>query len=133
MDPPPEYAPNMIIIPSFFNRPGGHIFKEPSQLWGYLPQLNEWALKQHVVLEWDVERIGGRDHMPFFRAVPKCKSLHSSYFAKHIHHHLDQGERLDMFGAEGYNKKEAKEKAAMLMAHSGHCVRPYTSSTEVRR
>lgn len=73
MDPPPEYAPNMIIIPSFFNRPGGHIFKEPSQLWGYLPQLNEWALKQHVVLEWDVERIGGKDHMPFFRAVPKCK------------------------------------------------------------
>ena len=63
----------MIVLPSFMERAGNHTFREPSSVWGYLPQVNEWA---RGGLEWYTERVGGQDHIPIFRAVPICESSH---------------------------------------------------------
>ncbi|PIL31393.1 hypothetical protein GSI_06094 [Ganoderma sinense ZZ0214-1] len=76
-------------------------FREPSSVWGYLPQLNEWG---SIYLVWDTERVGGADHIPQFRAVP-----------------VYRGERLEVFAGMGLSKKAAKEEAAKQMALSGHC------------
>ncbi|KAI8990603.1 hypothetical protein BD414DRAFT_305656 [Trametes punicea] len=89
------------MITSFMDRVGTYTFKQPSPVWGYLPQVNEWG---GIHLVWECERIGGEDHIPVFRAVP-----------------VYGGERLEVFAALGESKKAAKEKAAALMALSGHC------------
>ncbi|KAJ8483147.1 hypothetical protein ONZ51_g4898 [Trametes cubensis] len=70
-------------------------------MWGYLPQLNQWG---GTALNWETERVGGKDHIPIFKAIP-------------VYH----GERLEVFAAQGESKKAAKENAAALMAQSGHC------------
>ncbi|OSD03350.1 hypothetical protein PYCCODRAFT_1434769 [Trametes coccinea BRFM310] len=90
------------MILSFMDRRGTHIFKAPSPVWGYLPQINEWA---GIHLVWECERVGGEDHIPIFRAIP-----------------VYDGERLMVFADEGESKKAAKEKAATKMALSGLCV-----------
>ncbi|EJF67230.1 hypothetical protein DICSQDRAFT_142789 [Dichomitus squalens LYAD-421 SS1] len=86
----------------FLERIGTHIFREPSSVWGYLPQVNQWG---GIRLEWEAERIGGLDHLPWFKATP-----------------IYNGERLEVFSAFGTSKKAAKEEAAKMMALSGHCV-----------
>ncbi|RDX51186.1 hypothetical protein OH76DRAFT_1347679 [Lentinus brumalis] len=90
------------MLPSFLDRQGTETFREPSSVWGYLPQLNEWAGSK---LEWFAERVGGKDHQPEFEAFP-----------------IYDGERLEVFKALGKSKKAAKEEAARLMCTSGHCV-----------
>ncbi|KAH9897806.1 hypothetical protein C8Q73DRAFT_833912 [Cubamyces lactineus] len=95
------------MIMSFLERVGTHQFQEPTPMWGYLPQLNQWA---GTALQWEIMRDGGEDHIPLFKAIP-------------IYH----GERLEVFAAHGVSKKAAKENAASRMARSGHCshlVRP---------
>ncbi|KAI0756291.1 hypothetical protein C8Q80DRAFT_21308 [Daedaleopsis nitida] len=104
----------MIIFPIFMDRKGTYVFREPSSVWGYLPQLHEWAMKTRVELTWEAERIGGKDHMPDFKAIP-----------------VFMGERLEVFAAYGPSKKEAKEEAARLMATSGHCVSTSTWLTVI--
>ncbi|TFK81168.1 hypothetical protein K466DRAFT_348820 [Polyporus arcularius HHB13444] len=89
------------MLPSFLDRQGTETFREPSSVWGYLPQLNEWAGSK---LEWFAERVGGKDHQPEFEAFP-----------------IYDGERLEVFKALGKSKKAAKEEAARLMCTSGHC------------
>ena len=61
---------NMPPVPLFFEREGKHIFREPSSVWGYFPQLNEWG---SIHLVWEAERVGGQDHLPQFRAIPICE------------------------------------------------------------
>ncbi|KAI0360966.1 hypothetical protein OH77DRAFT_1467993 [Trametes cingulata] len=89
------------MITSFMDRVGTHQFRMPSPVWGYLPQLNEWG---KTSLVWEVQRVAGKDHIPVFKAVP-----------------VYEGERLEVFAALGESKKAAKERAAELMALSGHC------------
>ncbi|KAI0778776.1 hypothetical protein BD413DRAFT_466402 [Trametes elegans] len=90
------------MISSFLDRQGNTQFRQPSPLWGYLPQINEWG---KTALEWEIERVGGKDHVPVFKAIP-----------------VYEGERLEVFAGMGESKKIAKEKAATAMALSGHCV-----------
>lgn len=69
----PHFAlspPAMIIFPTFTDRQGEKVFRAPSSTWGYLPQINEWG---GIDLEWFTERVGGKDHIPIFRAFPICK------------------------------------------------------------
>lgn len=69
-----RYMSDMIIFPpSFLERSGTYTFIEPSTVWGYLPQLHEWAMKARVELGWEAERIGGKDHIPDFQAIPVCE------------------------------------------------------------
>lgn len=104
-------------------RNGTHVFTEPSSVWGYLPQINEWS---KGLLEWSTNRVGGADHIPVFSATPICKfrcylsSLRC--FSNTAVARLDRGEVLENFTAVGPSKKAAKEAAATLMALSGHCV-----------
>ena len=56
--------------PLFLERTGDHVFRAPSPVWGYLPQLNEWG---GIHLVWETERVGGQDHVPTFRAIPVCE------------------------------------------------------------
>lgn len=58
----------------FSERRGEYKFTEPTPQRGYLPQINEWATRSLV--RCDVERIGGDDHVPTFRAVPYCTYHH---------------------------------------------------------
>ncbi|KAH9849265.1 hypothetical protein C2E23DRAFT_888445 [Lenzites betulinus] len=90
------------MLTSFLDRVGRHEFRQPSIVWGYLPQLNEWG---KTALEWEVDRVDGADHVPIFKATP-----------------VYEGERLLVFAAMGGSKKAAKERAAELMALSGHCL-----------
>ncbi len=57
---------------SFYDRVGNHQFQEPTQMWGYWPQLNEWSKS---TIAWNVIRVGGLDHVPVFEAYPICESL----------------------------------------------------------
>ncbi|RPD57125.1 hypothetical protein L226DRAFT_607413 [Lentinus tigrinus ALCF2SS1-7] len=94
----------MIVgLQSFMDRrpETNHEFREPSSVWGYLPQLNQWA---GTKLVWEVDRAGGEPHLPTWTAIP-----------------IYEGERLEVFKASGTSKKAAKEAAAKLMALSGHC------------
>ena len=61
---------NMPAIPRFFTRTGEQKFMEPNTVWGYLPQINQWA---GIRLEWETDRVGGPDHLPCFRATPICE------------------------------------------------------------
>ncbi|EIW64144.1 uncharacterized protein TRAVEDRAFT_41560 [Trametes versicolor FP-101664 SS1] len=91
------------MFSSFLDRVGKYQFHPAQPMWGYLPQVNQWG---STALEWEVERIGGKDHIPIFKAIP-----------------VYEGERLEVFAGVGDSKKAAKEKAAEQMALSGHCVR----------
>ena len=62
LDMPPQ--------PLFLERIGTQQFRQPSIVWGYLPQLNEWA---GIHLEWESERVGGQDHVPLWKATPICE------------------------------------------------------------
>ena len=57
---------------SFKDRAGSHGFLAPVDgvSWGYLPQLHEWS---KGALNWRVERVGGKDHLPLFSATPVCE------------------------------------------------------------
>ncbi|OCH95671.1 hypothetical protein OBBRIDRAFT_496834 [Obba rivulosa] len=87
---------------SFFDRTGQHQFRPPTSVWGYLPQVNEWACG---TIYWRVTRVGGEDHIPVFECVP-----------------IWNGEPLEQFTALGHRKKAAMESAAEAVALSGHCV-----------
>jgi len=86
---------------SFNEREGKFTFREASPLWGYLPQVHEWA---RGALSWVVERVDGVDHMPTFEAIP-----------------IYRDEKLIEYARRGPSKKGAKEEAAKAMALSGHC------------
>ena len=109
-------------------RVGTHTFTEPSIVWGYLPQINEWS---KGLLEWSTNRVGGEDHIPIFSATPICKFQYnqSSLRCSSNVAYLDRGEVLENFTAVGPSKKAAKEAAARLMALSGHCVSNSTFTT----
>ncbi|KAI0640016.1 hypothetical protein C8Q77DRAFT_1045750 [Trametes polyzona] len=93
------------MISSFHDRVGAHQFIPASPLWGYTPQLHEWAMKKRYRLEWQFERVDGKDHIPVFAATP-----------------IFEGEVLTAYRALGNSKKHAKERASEMMALSGHCV-----------
>ncbi len=106
----------------FLERVGKHVFTQPSSVWGYLPQLNEWG---GIHLVWETERVGGPDHVPHFRAVPVCEYILYHRLCSVADHRScqDREERLEVFAAMGTSNKVAKEESARLMATSGHCVR----------
>ncbi|KAI0828903.1 hypothetical protein BC628DRAFT_1178143 [Trametes gibbosa] len=106
------------MLSSFMDRVGVYQFKQPSVVWGYLPQLNEWG---KTALEWEVERVDGADHIPVFKAIPVCERVLSCVHKGSESLCADEGERLVVFSAMGGSKKAAKENAAALMACSGHC------------
>lgn len=60
----------MILFSSFMDRVGKHQFHPPHSMWGYLPQVNQWG---STSLVWEVERVGGQDHIPVFKALPICE------------------------------------------------------------
>lgn len=68
LPPPPQPERS-----AFEDRVGVHAFAPKSTVYGYLPQINQWA--QQVVrkpLQWHVVRAGGQDHIPDFEATPEC-------------------------------------------------------------
>ena len=67
----PLQPPPVIVQNSFMDRVGNHRFHDPSIVWGYLLQVNEWA---RGLLEWQTDRVGGKDHIPIFSATPVCAS-----------------------------------------------------------
>ena len=102
----------------FVERIGGHKFHEPLPVWGYLPQINQWA---GSLLQWEVNPVDGSDNHLSFKAIPICEC--ASYGLCAVADNIqDNGERLEMFSGIGSSKRAAKEKAAENMALSGHCV-----------
>lgn len=73
LTPPTSHPPvpsAMIMFSSFLDRVGKYEFHPAQPMWGYLPQVNQWG---STALEWEVERIGGKDHIPIFKAIPVCE------------------------------------------------------------
>ncbi|KAK7686680.1 hypothetical protein QCA50_010280 [Cerrena zonata] len=88
----------------FTDRKGDYTFTEPTPQRGYLPQINEWATRSLVRCE--VERIGGDDHTPTFRATP--------YYGS---------EMLSECISEGFSKKKAIQTAEVAVAATGRPLR----------
>jgi hypothetical protein len=59
-------------VPSFNERTPTVKFDEPTQGWGYLPQVNE---KFRLELTWECVRVGGEAHIPTFKAIPGTRDL----------------------------------------------------------
>ena len=109
---------NMPAMPRFFTRTGEQKFMEPNTVWGYLPQINQWA---GSLLQWEVNPVDGSDNHLSFKAIPICECASHGLCA--VPDNIqDNGERLEMFSGIGSSKRAAKEKAAENMALSGHCV-----------
>lgn len=99
-----EGATTSAFFTAFEDRVGNHQFQDAAKGWGYLPQVHEWAAKEHKPIEWITTRVGGSAHMPDFEAYPVwC------------------GQHLRMFTQKASSKQKAKEASAKAMAMSGHC------------
>ena len=55
--------------PLFCERLGIHVFREPSSVWGYLPQLQEFASKGNKDLNWQVDKTADGE----WKAIPVCE------------------------------------------------------------
>ena len=72
-----------------------------------------WSGRRIVLAVRLTRQLGWRS--PYVSTFHLCHVPQSDCFA-------DEGEKLDIFKAEGPSKRAAKEAAAKLMALSGHCV-----------
>ncbi|CAL1694398.1 unnamed protein product [Somion occarium] len=89
---------------SFKDRKGTFSFDEATAGRGILPQLNEWA--NGPMVQFQVERIGGQDHVPDFKATP-----------------IYNGEVLEDCICVGPSKKKAIERAEAAVIETGRQTR----------
>ena len=69
--PPPQ--PPGKEISYFDDRLGNYTFVPRTDVYGYLPQVNQWAQQTKKPFVWHVIRTGGKDHIPEFEATPECQ------------------------------------------------------------